>query len=100
MFFNKFIIVFLLFFFCISSWGMDFSDDGGGMNFGGDEIKSTKKVKKSKRKRKRKKVKRKARKKKVVKKAIKKAPKEDAGMSFGEDAKEDSGMTFGEDAKT
>jgi len=101
MFFNKFIIVFLLFFFCISSWGMDFSDDGGGMNFGGDEVKTTKKIKKSK---KSKRKKRRKTKKKSKKKVVKKAPKEDTGMTFGEetktDKKEDSGMNFGEDAKT
>jgi hypothetical protein len=107
MFFNKFIIVFLLFFFSISAFGMDFSDDAGGMNFGGDEVHSTKKVKKSKKKT----VKKKKNKKSKKKKIVKKAPKEDSGMTFGEEEKnvndseankkkEDSGMTFGEETTT
>ena len=97
MFFNKFIVVFLLFFYASMSWGMDFSDDAGGMDFGGDEVKTTKKVKKSKKKS------RKKHKKSKKKKIVKETPKdEDSGMTFGEDTSKtkddsDSGMTFGED---
>lgn len=84
MFFSKFIIVIFLFLFSISLFGMDFSDDGG-MNF--DDTPKAQTHKKKKKSKRRHHIKKKKSKKKKV---VKKAPKEDTGMTFGEETTTES----------